>query len=101
MKEIKEDFKLEAFPEEITEDGIRVYGETSYENQIVTLSHYLHNTDFDGSHEEVQKRRNEMMALIREYIAHKDRQGEFTDEDIAYAAENPLEQHHGQDANTI
>ena len=27
-KEIKDELKLEAFPEEVTEDGIRIYGET-------------------------------------------------------------------------
>ena len=81
-KEI-DDLKLEAFPEEITEDGIRIYGETSYENQIASLSHYLHTTDFEGNHIEVQERRNEMMALIREYLEHKDRLQDYTEEDIA------------------
>ena len=32
-----------AFPEEITEDGVKIYGETSYENQMAVLSQYLHN----------------------------------------------------------
>ena len=90
-EEIKDDLKFEAFPEEITEDGIKIYGETSYENQIATLSHYLHTTDFEGSHIKVQERRNEIMALIREYLEHKDRLQEYSDEDIARAAENPLE----------
>ena len=83
--------KLQAFPEIVTEDGIRIYGETSYENQIATLSHYLHTTDFEGNHIEVQERRNEMMALIREYLEHKDRLQDYTEEDIARAAESPLE----------
>lgn len=39
-KGITDGLKLDAFPEEVTEDGIRFYGETSYENQIATLSHY-------------------------------------------------------------
>ena len=41
-KEIKDDLKFEDFPEKITEDGIRIYGETSYENQkeeIILASH--------------------------------------------------------------
>ena len=88
---IKDDLKFEAFPEEITEDGIRIYGETSYENQIATLSHYLHTTDFEGSHIKVQERRNEMMALIREYLEHKDKLQDYSDEDIARAADSPLE----------
>ena len=32
------DMHLKAFPEEITEDGVKVYGETSYENQMAVLS---------------------------------------------------------------
>ena len=88
---IKDDLKLEAFPEEITEDGIRIYGETSYENQIATLSHYLHNTDLEDNNIDVHERRNELMALIREYLKHKDRLQDYTDEEIARAAESPLE----------
>ena len=26
--------KLQAFPEEITEDGLKIYGETSFENRF-------------------------------------------------------------------
>ena len=85
------DLNLQAFPEEITEDGLKLYGETSYENQIATLSHYLHNTDFEGTQVEVQERRNEMMALIREYLEHKNQLQNYTDEDIAHAADNPME----------
>lgn len=91
QKEYKDELKLDAFPEEVTEGGIRIYGETSYENQIATLSHYLHNTDFEGTHIEVQERRNEMMALIREYLEHKNQLQYYSDEDIAFAAENPFE----------
>lgn len=91
-KKAKDDLKLEAFPEEIDEkNGVRVYGETSYENQIAMLSHYLHITDFEGTHQEVQKRRNEMMGLIREFLEYKNRLQDYTDEDIAYAAECPSE----------
>lgn len=35
--------KLTDFPEEITSEGIKIYGETSYENQMAVLSHFLHN----------------------------------------------------------
>ena len=37
---------LADFPEEVTESNgikVKVYGETSYENQMAVLSHYLHN----------------------------------------------------------
>lgn len=90
-KKISDNLKLEAFPEDVTEDGIKIYGETSYENQIATLSHYLHNTDFEGTQVEVQEKRNEMMALIREFLEHKEQLQNYTDEDIARAAECPLE----------
>jgi len=90
-KKTEDELKMEAFPEEVTEDGIRIYGETSYENQIATLSHYLHTTEFEGNHVEVQERRNDMMALIREFLEHKDRLQEYTNDDIAYAADNPMQ----------
>ena len=87
----EEEPKLSAFPEEVGENGLKIYGETSYENQIAALSHYLHTTDFEGTQIEVQERRNELMALIREFLEHKDRLNDFSDEEIAVAADNPLE----------
>lgn len=43
-KTIMQDMKLADFPEEIDEQNrIKVYGETSWENQLAVLSHYLHN----------------------------------------------------------
>ena len=44
-------FTLKDFPEEITEDGLRIYGEISYENQLAVLSHYLHNVGNEESQE--------------------------------------------------
>ena len=88
---IKEEPKLSAFPEEVGEDGLKIYGETSYENQIAALSHYLHTTDFEGTQIEVQERRNELMALIREFLEYKDQLDHYTDEEICMAADNPLE----------
>lgn len=88
---INSDLKIEAFPEEITEDGIKIYGETSYENQIATLSHYLHTTDFKGSYPEMQKQRNEMVSLIREFLRHKNKLQDYTEEDITHVAEFPFE----------
>lgn len=91
-KDIKNGLKLEAFPEEITEDGIRIYGETSYENQMAVLSHYLHN-----NREEVDdKRKEEIILAIREFISLKQSrqrkgQDELSDEQIWMAAESPLQ----------
>ena len=38
----KNNIKLSQLPETTTDDGIKVYGTTSYETQIAILSHYLH-----------------------------------------------------------
>ena len=82
---------MQDFPSEMTEEGLKLYDETSYENHIASLSHYLHNTDFEGNHVIVQKKRNEMMALIREYLEYKEEKQVYSDEQIAFAAENPLQ----------
>jgi len=36
------DIKLSELPEEVTKDGLKIYGSASYETQIAVLSHYLH-----------------------------------------------------------
>ena len=51
------------FPEEITEDGIKIYGETSYENQMAVMSQYLHNTGKKIS----KKQREEIVSAIRSF----------------------------------
>lgn len=38
----KKDINLSELPEEVTEDGLKIYGTTSYETQVAILSHYLH-----------------------------------------------------------
>ena len=43
--------KLADFPEEITEDGLKIYGETSYENQMAVVqrsyfSHYSYSSHY-------------------------------------------------------
>lgn len=90
-RQLTHSFNIQNFPEETTDDGLKIYGETSYENQMAVLSHYLHTTDFKGNHIDVQEQRNEIMALIREYLEHKNLLQNFTDEEITCAAENPLE----------
>ena len=82
---IKEDHKLNLvdFPEEIDyQNNIRVYGETSYENQIALMSHYLHNQ----GNEESTERKLEIISSIREFLSRKKfRQGmdeELSDDEI-------------------
>ena len=40
IEKINDEPKLSAFPEEVDENGLKIYGETSYENQIAALSYY-------------------------------------------------------------
>lgn len=89
-KTIIQDIKLVDFPEEIDEqNGIKVYGETSWENQLALLSHYLHN----NSYVESKKNKQEIMFAIREFLERKksNKDEGITDEYIAKIAENPIE----------
>ena len=43
------EIKISELPEEVTEDGLKIYGPTSYETQVAILSHYLHT--LDGKHD--------------------------------------------------
>ena len=80
---------LYAFPEEVTGDGIKIYGETSYENQIAVLSHYLHNSEVKVT----RKLKDEIVSSVREFLSRKQfRQGlvdeELSDEEIWKVAED-------------
>lgn len=84
--------KLADFPEEITEDGLKIYGETSYENQMAVLSHFLHNHPKRLNKEQ----KEEIILAVREFLSRKEfRQGfdkdELSDEEILKAAESPLQ----------
>ena len=68
-KKKTEAFSLSKFPEEIDEkQGVRVYGETSYENQLAVLSHFLHNSDKSGVDKELA---DEVRVAIREFLSRK------------------------------
>ena len=89
----KKKISLTDFPEEVDEaKGIRVYGETSYENQMAVLSHYLHNHRKDISREE----QAEIIASIRELLSRKElRQNinvsDWTDDQAIKLAEDPAQ----------
>ena len=51
--------KVIGFPKKICDDGIHEYGETSMDNCLAVLTHYLHNEPTDGSQED---------KLLREQI---------------------------------
>lgn len=67
----KKNISIVDFPEEekvVGNIGVKVYGETSYENQMAVLSHYLHN-----SHQKLTKNEQiEIIEAIREFLSRKD-----------------------------
>ena len=85
--------KLTDFPEEIIEsEHLKIYGETSYENQMAVLSHFLHNNS--GAIDNDQK--VEIIDAIREFLSRKAfKQGlnldEMSDDDILMVAESPMQ----------
>lgn len=86
-KTVIQDIKLADFPEEIDEqNNIKVYGETSWENQLAVLSHYLHNNDCIESKES----KREVIYAIREFLEQKkeSKKEEITDEYVTKVAED-------------
>ena len=91
------DIKISELPEEVTEEGLKIYGPTSYETQVAILSHYLHT--LDGKHDIASgEKRYEILGAIRDYIEYKHKQDkknplweDVSEEDIWMAAESPLE----------
>ena len=64
----KKKHSLIDFPEEVDKKtGVKIYGETSYENQIAVLSHYLHNSGGKLS----KKRKEEIIEAIRDFLNRK------------------------------
>lgn len=83
-------FKLSDFPEETDErNGIKIYGETSWENQLAVLTHYLHNNHLAATAED----RHAVHLAVREFLERRrDRtEAEITDEYVNSVAENPAE----------
>lgn len=91
----KNKISLVDFPEEVTEAcgcGVKLYGETSYENQMAVLSHWLHNHRRDVNREE----QAEIVDAVRDFLSRKEfRQkidvSEMTDEQVLSAAEDPAQ----------
>ena len=91
------DVKLTELPEEVTEDGLKVYGPASYETQVAILSHYLHT--LDDKHDIASgEKREEILNVIRDYIEFKSQQDkknplwkDVSDEVVTMAADSPLE----------
>lgn len=91
------DIKLSEIPEEVTEDGLKIYGPASYETQVAVLSHYLHT--LEGKHDIASgEKRYEILEAIRDFIEYKHQQDKknpmwenVSDEVVTMAAESPLE----------
>ena len=83
------------FPEEVSESAgmnVKVYGETSYENQMAVLSHYLHNHSKDIDKEEQM----EIVDAIRDFLSRKEMRqkvdiSDWSDEQVLMAAEDPAQ----------
>lgn len=94
---MKDNIKISELPEEVTEDGLKIYGPTSYETQVAVLSHYLHT--LKGKHDIASgEKRYEILGAIRDYIEYKHKQDkknpmwkDISDETMWIAAESPLE----------
>ena len=84
-----QDIKLVDFPQEIDEKhGIRIYGETSLENQLAVLTQYLHNNEIKDDN-----RKREVFHVVREFLENKKEYNsvDITDTFINEVAENPAE----------
>lgn len=91
----KKNITMMDFPEEekfVGNNSVKVYGETSYENQMAVLSHYLHNRQKKLT----KKEQIEIVQAIRDFLSRKEiRQkinvGELTDTEILKVAEDPAQ----------
>ena len=83
------------YPEEETVVGnfdMKIYGETSYENQMAVLSHYLHNHRKNINKEE----QAEIIDAIRDFLFRKEMRqkvdiSDWGDEQVLMAAEDPTQ----------
>lgn len=83
---------IQNHPEEITSDGLLMYGETSMDNCLAVLTHYIHNKPLDGSKED-KEAREQISILVHDWLESKKKQdaiGEYSDDIIAQAVAEPL-----------
>ena len=91
----KNKISLVDFPEEVGKSAgmnVRVYGETSYENQMAVLSHWLHNHRKDLGREE----QSGIIESIRDFLSRKEMRqkvdiSDWSDEQLLAAAEAPTQ----------
>lgn len=59
--------KISELPEEVTADGLKIYGPASYETQVAILSQYLHT--LKGKHDIASdKKRDDILEAIRDIL---------------------------------
>lgn len=81
------------FPEFIDKkSGAKIYGETSYENQMAVLSHYLHS----NCKKLTKKEQGEIVNAVREFLSRKEfrqkiDEEELSDQEVLVAAEDPAQ----------
>lgn len=91
----KQNISMLDFPEEekvVGNVGVKVYGETSYENQMAVLSHYLHNY----KKKLTKKEKSDIVCAIRDFLSRKEMRqkiniSEWSDEQLLKAAEDPAQ----------
>lgn len=84
--------RITDFPESVDKgDGLCFFDETSYDNHIAVLSHYLHNTNINGTKEEIEEKKAKIIYCIRDYLEHKRELQNYSEEEIKFAAEHPTE----------
>jgi DNA (cytosine-5)-methyltransferase 1 len=91
----KQDISMVDFPEEekvVRNVGVKVYGETSYENQMAVLSHFLHN----NRKRLTKKEQLEIIDAVRGFLSRKEMRqkiniSDWDDEQLLKAAENPAQ----------
>lgn len=91
----KQNISMVDFPEEekvVGNVGVKVYGETSYENQMAVLSHFLHN----HRKKLTKKEQSEIINAVRDFLSHKEMRqkidiSDWSDEQLLQAAEDPAQ----------
>ena len=81
--------EIAKYPEEKTEDGLLVYGQTSMDNCLAVLTHYAHNAE-DADEET----RRDIVRLAEDWLEakqSKDKELEYDHEDVVDAVAEPLE----------
>ena len=70
------------------QNGIKLYGEISWENQLAVLSHFLHNNGNIGNNDD----KREVINAIREFLERKkdNKDEEITEEYVTKVAEDPI-----------